>query len=226
MTVTNQNEDIIAMVTTYDKASTNEFEAQAIGGNSGGAVFHNFGAAANPDWQLVGIINAIATYEDQAASWAVYGNATIFANLSYYFHANPAQDYTHSISDIMRSHADYSTMGDVNLNGTVSGDGTGLGNVDDISAFVAGWGFDNGLGYGTVDSWKMGDLNRDGKTDVQDFLKLRRAFNEEIPGSVVTLLFGPGGGPGTPGFVPEPSAAFLIAAGAALFALGVRRRRP
>ena len=44
----------------------------------------------------------------------------MFSDLSYY-----NQDYPNSIRDIINSHLDYSYMGDVNLNGMVSGTGTG-----------------------------------------------------------------------------------------------------
>jgi hypothetical protein len=204
--------DIISMMTVYDNQSSpydTSLETQAISGNSGSGAFYK----RNGEWELVGIVHAISTMEDQPARTGVYGNATIVSDLWYYM-----QDYEDSIFDIMRDHSDYSHQGDINLSGTVTGDGTGSTASDDIAAFVAGWGFDNGLGVGNVDSWKMGDLTKDGKTDVEDFLKLRRAFHGEIPQEVMTTLFGEGGGPGTPGGVPEPSAALLAALAAAFLA--------
>jgi hypothetical protein len=211
--------DVISMMTVFDKQSATGqtlLETQAAAGNSGSSVFYQ----RNGQWELAGIVHAISTYEDQPSSTGVYGNATIISDLWYY-----NQNYVNSISYIIDNHRDYSYQGDINLNGLVAGNGTGPTASDDISAFVNGWGHDNELGYGTVETWKKGDLNRDGKTNVHDFLKLRRAFNEEIPDSIVTLLFGPGGGPGGPNYVPEPSAAFLFAAGAALLALRGRGRR-
>ena len=224
ITVTGRQEDLIAMVSKYDKMSSNDFEAQVIAGDSGGAVFRHTGT----QWELAGILNAALFNDDQPNRTAMYDNASIFADLSYYYYptlvgGNPhPNDYMHSISDIMRSHADYSVMGDVNLDGIVSGDGTGSWATDDVTAFVAGWGDDNGDGKGTLTSWRSGDLNRDGKTDVEDFLVLRAALNGQISGAVLTSLFGSTAVPGSFG-VPEPGAiplAFL-----ATWLIGFTRRR-
>jgi hypothetical protein len=214
--------DIISMITVYDRQTgigATSLEAQAISGNSGSGLFYNRGTAANPEWELVGIAHAISTFEDQPANTAVYGNATLFSDLSYY-----NENYPGSLFDIINSHRDYSYMGDVNLNGTVAGTGTGSTATDDVAAFVAGWGSDNGTGVGNVDSWKKGDLNRDGKTDVHDFLKLRSALNGEVSAEAVFALFGSGGVPGTPGGIPEPSAIGQALLGSAYFFLAARRR--
>jgi hypothetical protein len=215
--------DIISMITVYDRQTgigATSLEAQAISGNSGSGLFYNRGTVANPQWELVGIAHAVSMFEDQPGNTAVYGNATLFSDLSYYM-----QDYAGSILDILNSHRDYSYMGDVNLNGVVAGIGTGSTATDDVSAFVAGWGFDNGTGIGTIESWKKGDLNRDGKTNVQDFLRLRSALNGEISEVVVMTLFGSAGVPGTPGGIPEPSAIGLALMAAAFWTLAVRGRR-
>jgi hypothetical protein len=213
--------DIISMMTVFDKSSgigSTPLETQATGGNSGSSVWFKRG----DNWELVGIVHAISTYEDQnqTGQTAVYGNSVIISDLWHY-----TQNYQNSITDIIADHADYSHQGDINLSGTVTGTGAGSTATDDIAAFVAGWGNDNGMGVGDIESWKKGDLNRDGKTDVHDFLKLRNAFHGDISDMVIAQLFGEGGGPGTPGFVPEPSAAFLFAVGGALLALRARRRQ-
>jgi hypothetical protein len=184
-------------------------ETQAIGGDSGAAVFYKRGS----QWELTGIVNAVFSFTSQPAA-AIYGNSTMMTNLSYY-----NQDFLNSIKYIMESHPDYSIVGDVNLDGIVSGDGTGAASVDDVSAFVAGWQFNNGLGSGTLTSWKNGDMNRDGKTDVVDFLRLRGALNGPISDTAFAALFGGS-------VVPEPSALLLaiLALGGALPTL-VRRRR-
>jgi hypothetical protein len=232
-TVTNQQEDVIAMATRYDKNSPNPFESQVIGGDSGGAVFRNFGTTEVPDWQLVGILNATLSFEGQPSSWAAYsangsnGNGSLFANLSYYFHDDPAQDYLHSISEIMRSHPDYSHIGDVNLDGVVAGDGTGAPGSDDVTDFILGWGNDNEQGIGTIGSWRDGDLNRDGKTDVSDFLMLRSALNGGISAAVMATLFGDAtfeeiAGSG----VPEPATGLLASFAIAWLTLATRRRPP
>ena len=128
------------------------------------------------------------------------------------------QNYPKSISDIMSQLSDYSIMGDVNLDGVVTGNGTGPAISDDVTAFVAGWNYNNGTGTGTVTSWKHGDLNRDGRTDVADFLKLRSGLNGPISSAVVAALFGSGN-------MPEPSTAMLAMLAASLMAVTRRRSR-
>lgn len=56
------------------------WEAQAAGGDSGGAVFVRRGAA----WQLAGIMIAVGTFPKQPAATSLIGNATHVADLSHY----------------------------------------------------------------------------------------------------------------------------------------------
>jgi hypothetical protein len=224
--------DIVSTFTIYDSqsqpgASTPPFgvanlEAQAVTGDSGAGVFYKRGS----QWELVGIVNSALYFPNQPCC-AVYGNATTMANLSYYYSQNfldpndlnPDQSDRWSIKDIIERHPDYSIIGDVNLDGIVSGDGTGAVTVDDVSAFVAGWGYDDGPGPGTITSWKNGDLNRDGKTDVEDFLRLRGALNGPISASAMAALFGGS-------TVPEPSMLLLaFLACVAAFSVASRNRR-
>jgi hypothetical protein len=165
-------------------------------------------------------------FPNQPPSSAVYGDATTMTNLSYYnenfIDPNvpiPPANSRWGIQDIIDRHPDYSIIGDVNLDGIVSGDGTGPVSVDDVSAFVAGWGSNNDLGRGTITSWKNGDLNRDGETNVVDFLRLRGALNGQISPTAMAALFGGSA-------VPEPSALLLavLACGAAFFPAAHRRR--
>jgi len=190
-------------------------ETQGVPGDSGSGVFYKRGN----DWELVGIVNAVFRYTDQPGGNAMYGNATLISDLSFY-----NQDHTNSIYDIIDSHQDYSTMGDINLDGVVSGNGTGLTAVDDVAAFVAGWGYVDPSEEGTITSWKNGDLNRDGKTDVHDFLELRGVLNAPISSAVLTALFGSEGF-GTGPVVPEPSSIVLgLLAAACLMHRGARRK--
>jgi hypothetical protein len=57
-------------------------EAQAVLGDSGGAVFQKNGSA----WELGGVIFTVAGFSGQpsAATTPIYGNATYSADLSYY----------------------------------------------------------------------------------------------------------------------------------------------
>jgi hypothetical protein len=224
--------DILTAFTIYDSATqpgatpppfnVANLETQAIAGDSGGAVFYKRGG----QWELAGIINAMLPFPNQPPSSAVYGDATTMTNLSYYnenfIDPNvpiPPANSRWGIQDIIDRHPDYSIIGDVNLDGIVSGDGTGSVSVDDVSAFVAGWGSNNGLGRGTITSWKNGDLNRDGETNVVDFLRLRGALNGQISPTAMAALFGGSA-------VPEPSALLLavLACGAAFFPAAHRRR--
>jgi hypothetical protein len=207
--------DVISMVTVFTQQGSSgalPFESQAVSNDSGGSVFYNRGTSETPDWVLAGIVNATHVYSGQPRIYALYGNATTFADLSYYNKA-----YKSSICDIMKACGDYSIVGDVNLDGDVTGDGTGSTDLDDVSAFVAGWGNDNLAGQGDYDSWTKGDLNLDGMTNVQDFLLLRGALNGPISQGALQSLFGP---------VPEPSSALLaMLAASAIATLCHRWRR-
>jgi hypothetical protein len=205
--------DIISMVTTFNaqsEASALPFESQAVASDSGGAVFYNRGTEAAPDWVLSGIVNATITLDNQPTSYALYGNSTTFADLSYY-----NQAYQLSICDIMKTCGAYSVMGDVNLDGNVTGNGTGPTSSDDVSALVSGWGDDNFEGRGDYATWTKGDLNLDGATNVDDFLLLRSALHGPINSDVMIALFGA---------VPEPSSVALAALAGAFLAATARRR--
>jgi hypothetical protein len=205
--------DVMSMVTQFDSPAggglTNE--AQVIAGDSGSGVFYK----RNGQWELIGIVNALySTVENQSTSNAVYGNYTTFADLSFY-----NQAYSGSISDIMNIHPYDAVMGDINLDGVVSGTTTNGVPTGDIAAFVAGWGDDNGTSVGTYGSWLKGDLSQDGKTDAADFLLLRTALNPSGAGGLtLESLFGGVG-------VPEPTSLLLALVGAGFLANLRSRRR-
>ena len=73
--------DFFALGTTFDPGVSNN-EAQVVVGDSGGAVF----VKQAGEWSLAGIIIATGVFPDQpgVAGTAVYGNASYFADLSYY----------------------------------------------------------------------------------------------------------------------------------------------
>ena len=196
--------DVMSMVTQFDQGGLPN-ETQVVNGDSGSAVFYK----RNGQWELIGVVNATySTYENQSTLNAVYGNYSTFADLSFYHN---------EIVNIMNAHTNYSVMGDINLDGVVTGSTTGGAPTGDIAAFVAGWGYDNGTGAGTIDSWKKGDLNRDGKVDAADFVLLRNAVNPTGGGGLsLDSLFGVVG-------VPEPSSVLLGLVGMSLLA-GYRRR--
>lgn len=55
-------------------------ESQGATGDSGGAVFYKNGST----WELVGIMGAIGTMNNQPASTAVFGNTTLYASIPAY----------------------------------------------------------------------------------------------------------------------------------------------
>jgi hypothetical protein len=93
------------------------------------------------------------------------------------------------------------------------------GAADDIAAFVAGWRYNNGLGSGTITSWKNGDLTHDGKTDVADFLRMRTGLSAAAGAELGSMLGIP-----TSGGIPEPTTLMLTVGPIFLFALQRRRR--
>jgi hypothetical protein len=178
-------------------------------------VFHK----RNGQWELIGVVNFIYTAfpdtntsaPNQPALTAVYDNLTAFADLSFY-HGE--------IFSIINSHTNYSIVGDIDLDGQFLTDLT-----DDTAAFVGGWGYNNGLGEGNLDSWAHGDLSgptglRDGKTDVYDFVTFRNAMNDPMASAALANLLGLG-----MSIVPEPASAGLAAMAIAFLAARARRRR-
>jgi hypothetical protein len=199
--------DVISMITIFDQGTdqTYPYEAQAIGGDSGSAVFHKNGS----QWELIGIVNSALIYQNQPSNFAAYTGGTTFADLTF---------YRNEILNIMNGHTNYSVSGDVNLDGQVTGDGTGSWATDDVTAFVQGWNWQQA--QANVVSWKKGDLNLDGVTNVNDFFLMRSALNNAGLGAGASSLSGLFG----TGTVPEPSS-LILAAGAIGFALSRRRPR-
>ena len=102
--------------------------------------------------------------------------------------------------------------GDVNGDGFVNGDGNGLPDEDDVSAFILGWGT---TGHPTIEEQIMnGDLNLDGMTDFADWQILR--VNHENSGNIdlVALLA-----------VPEPTSLVSLVACALVLGGATRYRR-
>jgi hypothetical protein len=197
--------DVASQVLQFDPGNANE--AQAVMGDSGSGVFYQSGN----NWYLAGIVNTAFTFPNQSPLTAQSGDLTSYADLSF---------YRNQILSVINAHHNYSINGDVNLDGVVSGDGTGPAATDDVTAFISGWG--SSQATGNITSWKKGDLNLDGKVDVSDFLLLRSAYNSAGAGAslkALTSLVGSG-----QGGVPEPASAVLAASGATLLALFFRRR--
>ncbi len=100
-------------------------------------------------------------------------------------------------------------VGDLNLDGAVTGDGTGPVAVDDVAAFIAGW--RSVLPEDDVFMrWTKGDLNLDGVGDLRDLAIFQKALIEHG----LTLS------------APEPATAALAASGLALATASRRNRVP
>lgn len=74
--------DVKSFATTFNALSLDDNEAQAVIGDSGGAVF----TKKESVWELSGVMFTVAGFEEQpsAATTPVFGNATYSADLSYY----------------------------------------------------------------------------------------------------------------------------------------------
>jgi hypothetical protein len=188
----------IANLTVFNQNSSNPFEAQAVVKDSGSAVFHK----RSGQWELAGITTNVFTWNGQSSLWAVYGDAIAFADLS---------SYATQIAAIKSDHMDYSIVGDVDLDGAVTN--------ADIAIFVANWNVTHAAS-GSLSTWKLGDLTRDGKTDVNDFFKWRNGAGSSA--AALGSLLGLSGNSG--GAVPEP-AALILCLGPAVF-YAVSRHRP
>jgi hypothetical protein len=184
--------DVVSLITLFDKNGI-PHEAQAISGDSGSAVFRKNGS----QWELLGVVNAAFWFTNQPYG-AVYndvnqGNVTSFADLTY---------YRQEILDIMAANPGFSVAGDLNLDGVVNG--------SDAEAFMLGWGYQQA--EGTVTSWKNGDLNLDGATDLADYTLMTEALNAS-GFSATTLALNSWV---TGSTAPEPSICALVGAGALL----------
>lgn len=94
---------------------------------------------------------------------------------------------------------------DVNLDGNVSGDGTGPAATDDVTKFVEGWQSTRVVNDVQVGDWisrQAGDLNYDGIVDIDDAFALRTGLINSGGGSFdLSLVLGTS--------VPEPEAWLL-----------------
>lgn len=105
-------------------------------------------------------------------------------------------------------------IADVNANGTISGNGTGLADADDVTAFVEGWRAKksiNGVQVGDLVTRRNGDLNLDGITDLSDWIILNEA--------------NPAAGALTAAAISVPEPASLLGCLFAVIALWVVRER-
>lgn len=218
--------DVIGQVTHFDSEeylisgqdTPVEFEFQASAGDSGGPVFFK----DNGTWTLAGVFHAVSNEDNQPGIYSLFGNLSIFSDLSQSHYRDQItalldDDYElfESVSGLTTDLTGYSINGDINLDGVVSGDGTGDIATDDIAAFVDGW--LSSQAAGDINSWRRGDLNLDGTTNLSDFALMRQALGAAGAGSLESLLSVSG--------VPEPSSVLLLLVALGGLRLAVRQRQ-
>ncbi|WP_442483581.1 trypsin-like serine protease [Aeoliella sp. SH292] len=219
-------------------------EVQGAANDSGSGVYA--WNAALERWELSGVMHTIARYGANNQALAIrrgasaLGDLTVFSELSVYrtqieaYMAPPVgyewngegtdTRFFHMVGRDVAYDAAGSLVvtegmwGDINLDGVVSGDGSGAWATDDVTAFVQGWGYQQGSG--DILSWKRGDMNQDGRVDLDDFLLLRQGVQQASGASLsLSALFGT-----SSQVVPEPATAGILAA-AGLGLLAWRRLR-
>ncbi len=192
------NRDTVSLLARFDNNINNE--AHVAGGDSGGGVFFRQGGTG--PWLLTGHLHSLFGFEDQAGSQAAFGNVLAFSDFT-----NP--HYNAQITDSLNQ-ANYSKLGDINLDGVVNGDGTGSWENDDVTAFIEGWTAQQSIFNLTagIVSWKLGDLDQNGITDIADFLTLRKELGATGASLNLANLLSP-----SSGAVPEPTGivALLVA---------------
>ena len=107
--------------------------------------------------------------------WGLY-RSTVGADTLQDFEI-AGKSYTNwALGDFFEHVFDPSTFSaDINQDGMIAGDGTGLWQNDDITAFVAGWGT---RGHTTpLDKLMAGDINLDGRTNLADWYLLAESLN-------------------------------------------------
>lgn len=164
--------------TTFDDSGANlmTHEAQAVGHDSGGGVFR----LVTGVWQLVGILLANGTDDNQPGDTAVYGNETYFARLSVY--KDQIDDYILPLTLF---------KGDANHDGV----------VDELDLIAV----EQYLGtLGVADGTLPGDANHDGRVDGKDLIAVEQHYGDTYAEFLSALASS--GGPG----VPEPAAALLM----------------
>jgi hypothetical protein len=110
-------------------------------------------------------------------------------------------------------------LGDINLDGQVSGNGTGSATTDDVTALIQNFRYRrviDGLQLGDWESRQHGDLNFDGIVDLQDAYVLRTGLKASGLGTLDFRLL--------VGSIPEPATAGFALSFLATACL-MRRRR-
>lgn len=191
--------DTIGFATRFDENGLPD-EAQGVGGDSGGPVFWKDG----DDWVLAGLLHAIYPARNNTNSLnSAFGAHTLISDFSYYR------------DQIEEERGRFSVMGDINLDGSVTGSIVNGVATGDLGILVSNW-----LNEPTdpdIHSWMKGDLNLDGSVGLADFVLMRDALGGSISMSGFAQLVG------VP-VIPEPTAVLLAMASFGFAAAGRRCR--
>ena len=177
-------------------------EAQGAAGDSGGPVFFK----DDDQWVLSGVLTAVYLDNGQAGNVSLFGNHTAISDLSL--------DHYYNQIEALRAQPEYSLIGDLDLDGSITGEIINGEATGDLAALVDGWLMESASA--NVHTWMRGDLNQDGITDLADFALMRDALGGTISTSSFAALVG--------GAIPEPGTASLVCLALAALA-GARRRR-
>jgi hypothetical protein len=190
--------DTIGFAVRFDEAGLAD-EAQGAAGDSGGPVFWKDG----DEWVLAGLMHGVYYGNGQPSVLGMFGGFTGISDLSYSTYA----------SQIEGARGRFSKIGDINLDGLVTGGIVNGVATGDLSVLVNNWLYSSA--EADVHTWMKGDLNLDGRVDLGDFVLMRDALGGTISSSSFAQLV-------AAATIPEPSTLGLaVVAGLA----SLRRRR-
>ncbi|QDT69317.1 hypothetical protein MalM25_22530 [Planctomycetes bacterium MalM25] len=192
--------DTIGFPTKFDEFSLDD-EAQAAAGDSGGSVFWKDG----DEWVLAGLMHVVYPANNNNDLWGAFGSHTVISDLSY-------TDYYDEIA-ALRAEDRYGKVGDVDLDGIVTGSIVNGVATGDLGILIDNW-MDQSL-EADIKSWVKGDLNQDSIVDLNDYALMRDALGGSISSQAFAQLLAAVS-------IPEPGAAALAAGG--LLAIVLRRR--
>ncbi|WP_146444719.1 hypothetical protein [Botrimarina colliarenosi] len=186
--------DTVGFMVRFDQNGLPD-EAQGAGGDSGGPVFRKEG----DEWVLAGLTHAVIALNGNNKLLGAFGSYTLISDVSQ----------THYRDQIVGARGVYSKMGDLDLDGSITGSIVNGVATGDLGILVDNWLYQSG--EADVHSWMRGDLNQDGQTDLLDFVLMREALGGSISSSSFAQLIAAQS-------VPEPGAVLLaaLALGAAM----------
>ncbi len=176
-------------------------EAQGAGGDSGGPVFWK---NDQDEWVLAGLLHAVFPANNDADLLGAFGSHTVLSDLSY-------STYQDQLNDLFEADL-FGAVGDIDLDGSITGSIVNGEATGDLALLVENWGYVGA--EADIHTWMKGDLNRDARVDLNDFVLLRGALGGSISSSSFATLVASA--------IPEPSAVLLAAAG---LLVGASRRR-